>query len=408
MSAVVGETSEYWRVASRAAMRRVSAISEEFPPMNPSPSTSLLEHLSILPDPRVERSRRHELVDIVALSICGVLAGAEGWTEIELFGRTRYDWFKTFLDLPHGIPSHDTFGRVFARLDPNAFETVFRGWVSAVQGRIAGVVAIDGKTLRGSGDAERGPIHLVSAWAAANRVVLGQVQTAAKSNEITAIPELLRALDVRGCIVTLDAMGCQKTLAEQITTQGGDYVLALKANHGTLHHNVAGQFAAHRAHGFAHLPHSYFETLDKDHGRIEVRRHWIAALTPDWAAERDLWPGLHSFAMVERERHIDGRISIETQYYLTSLAAQAARFAEAVRAHWGIENRLHWMMDVVFDEDHSRVRKDHGPANLARLRRLAQALLQQDTASKASLKARRRKAGWDPDYLMNLLIGKHN
>ena len=376
--------------------------------MNPPLSPSLLEHLSILPDPRMERTRRHKLIDIMALTICGVLAGADTWTEIELFGQTKLEWFKRFLELPNGIPSHDTFGRVFARLDPKAFEAVFQRWVSSVQGLIQGVVAIDGKTLRGARarGAGQGAIHLVSAWAVANHLVLGQLETEAKSNEIKAVPALLKALDIRGCIVTLDALGCQKALAGQIIEQGGDYILALKANQGNLHHEVSALFDIRQGNGFAGHPYSYHEQVNKDHGRIEVRRHWLVEV-PGWlASDTAPWAGLKTLAMVQRQRHIGDKVSLQTHYYLSSLPCQAQAFAEAVRAHWDIENGLHWMMDVVFNEDKSRVRKDHSAANLARVRRIAHTLLRQDTTTKAGLKAKRHKAGWDEDYLMNLLIGK--
>jgi len=368
-------------------------------------SSVLLDHLAVLPDPRTKRSPQHKLIDIVALTICGVLGGADNWVDIALFGQAKEAWFRRFLELPHGIPSHDTFGRVFARLDPNAFEAVFRRWVSHVQQTITGVVSIDGKSLRGSKDRSQGQeaIHLVSAWASTNRIVLGQVQTDQKSNEITAIPELLAALSLRGCIVTMDAMGCQKAIAGQIRDQQGDYVLSLKANHGNLHDEVRALFEICRRNDFAHRPHRYYETLDKDHGRIEIRRHWVIEVPKYLYPDTAEWRDLTALGLVERERHIGDQVSVECHHYLLSFHPSGERFAEAVREHWGIENRLHWMMDVGFHEDASQVRRDHGPANLARVRRIAQTLLQQDCSTKASMRSKRHVAGWDLDYMEVLL-----
>lgn len=371
----------------------------------PLASSVLLDHLAILPDPRIKRQPRHKLIDIVAMTICGVLGGADTWVDIALFGQSKEAWFRRFLELPHGIPSHDTFGRVFARLDPNAFEAVFRDWIRSVQQTIAGVVAIDGKTLRGSHQRSQGqaPIHLVSAWASANRVVLGQVQTDSKSNEITAIPELLAALSLKGCIVTMDAMGCQTALAEQIREQQGDYVLTLKANHSNLHYEVRCLFEICRDNDFAHRTYRYHETLDKDHGREEIRRHWVIEVPDYLRPDTQGWRDLSALGLVERERRIGDKVSIERRHYLLSFHASGQQFAETVRAHWGIENRLHWMIDVAFNEDASRVRRDHGPANLARVRRIAQTLLQQDITTKASMRSKRNMAGWNTDYLEFLM-----
>ena len=372
----------------------------------PSP-TGLLDHFADLPDPRVARTRAHKLIDIIAIAICAILCGAEGWTEVAQFGQEKSKWLKRFLELPNGIPSHDTFGRVFARLCPKAFEAAFANWVAAIAEPLQGqVVAIDGKTVRRSHDRRAGKaaIHLVSAWADAQRLVLGQVSTDAKSNEITAIPELLALLDLHGCIVTIDAMGCQKAIAADIVERGADYVLALKGNHDHLHHDVGHAFNYLRRTDFKDSPSSYFETVDKDHGRIEVRRHWTIPLPPWMAREYGTWTGLQSLGLVESERHQGTQTTVETRCYLCSLTSDAQRFAHAVRSHWGVENPLHWVLDVAYREDESRVRSGHAAGNLSRLRRLTLNLLRRDTSTKAGIRAKRLKAAWSESYLTKLLM----
>jgi predicted transposase YbfD/YdcC len=374
------------------------------------PTTSILAHFHDLDDPRVSPATRHQLLDIVAIAVCAVLCGADTWVEVEAFGRAKEPWLRTFLALPHGIPSHDTFGRVFAALDPDQFEAGFRSWVAAVVELTAGsVVAVDGKTLRRSHDRPQGKeaLVLVSAWAEANRLLLGQVAVAPGSNEIPAIPTLLEQLALAGSIVTVDAIGCQTAIAAQVVAQEADYVLALKENQETLHEAVAFLFAAGQADGFAGLRHDYQRRVEKNHGRIEVRQVWtvddpaiIAYLDPDGA-----WPQLRSVAMVVAERRIGEERSHETRYYLTSLPGDAATVGAAVRGHWGIENRLHWVLDIAFREDESRVRQGHADQNLAVLRRLALMLLRQETTAKMGTKAKRLKAGWDHAYLLKILAG---
>ena len=378
--------------------------------MDPLAGCAFRAHFAELPDPRVDRCKRHDLLEVVTVALCAVVCGADTWVDVAEFGRSKEAWLRTFLALPNGVPSHDTFGRVFAALDPAAFEAAFLGWVQALATATAGqVVAIDGKTLRRSHDRAngKGPLHLVSAWASDNRLVLGQVAVAEKSNEITAIPALLDALAVAGCVVTIDAMGCQTAIAGKIIAREADDVLALKDNHPTLHEAVAFHFARARETGFAGMAHTSHETIEKDHGRIELRRCWatddpavLAWLDPDRA-----WPGLRSVAAVEAERRLDGTVTRGTRYYLTSLPGDAATIAGAARGHWGIENQVHWVLDLAFREDESRVRAGHAAENLAVLRHLALNLLRQEHSARIGLKAKRLKAAWDDAYRLKVLAG---
>jgi predicted transposase YbfD/YdcC len=371
---------------------------------------SIFEHFSSLTDPRLDRTKRHKLLDIVGLSICGVICGADGWTEIEEFGHAKQDWLQKFLELPNGIPSHDTIGRIFARVLPGQFQRSFQRWIQSISTLTEGqVIAIDGKTLRRSYDraSDKAAIHMVSAWARENHLILGQVKTREKSNEITAIPELLDILAIKGCIVTIDAMGCQTEIAAQIVEQGADYVLALKGNHGTVHEKVVTFFDQLEEQEPQTLVQdddiSGHETVDGDHGRIEIRRYrQVSDL--QWFEERSQWKGLQSVGMVEAERYIGEKISVERRYYLSSLALNVEQFAEAVRGHWGIENTVHWSLDVSFREDDSRIRAGHAPENFAVLRHIALNLLKQDTRCKRGIKTKRLKAGWDNDYLAHLLF----
>lgn len=372
---------------------------------------SLLGHFAGLIDPRVERTRWHSLLDIVAITVCAVICGADNWVDVAFFGRCKEAWFRQWLELPNGIPSHDTFGRVFAMLDAEQFAGCLGRWMAAVQEATQGqVVAIDGKSLRGSRDGAKGKgaVHLVSAWASSNHLVLGQVKVDDKSNEITAIPELLRLLSLKGCIVTIDAIGCQKAIAQEIVNREADYVLAVKANQGELHAGLKDLFETAMGYQFQDVPHSYAPSLGKEHGRIESRECW-ATSDPgclaylEQAAE---WPGLVSVAMVRRQRDMVGlpgsRTETETAYYISSLPADAGKILAATRTHWSIENSLHWTLDVAFDEDHCRVRTGNGAQNLAAVRAFALGLLNQDTEIKAGIKAKRKVAGWDPDYLLRL------
>lgn len=373
--------------------------------MPPPPLSTIEVAFADLPDPRTGPATRHPLLTIVTIAVCAVLAGADTWVDVAEFGRSKEAWFRSFLALPAGIPSHDTFGRVFAALDPTAFETCFVGWVRRLVRQAPATIAIDGKTLRRSGDAAAGlgPLHLVSAWATDQQVVLGQVATDAKSNEITAIPLLLGALDLDGTVITIDAMGCQRAIARQIVAGGGDSVLALKENQPELHALVAHHFALVAA-GMADPPVTH-RTITKNHGRLEVR---TCQVTDDpavraWLDPAHHWPRLRSLVAITGERRIGDQTTSETRYYLASLPPDAVRIAAAIRGHWGIENQLHWVLDLAFREDDSRVRVGHAAENLAVLRKLAHAVLTRDRSVHAGIHAKRLKAGWDTAYLHRLL-----
>ena len=375
--------------------------------MEKQPPVALLEHFASVSDPRIERHRWHKLSDILVIAVCAVLCGAESYPAIEDFGHEREDWLRQFLELPAGIPSHDTFNRVLRVLDPVEFQSCFLSWMQAVAEVTHGeVVAIDGKALRRSfdkGSAKRA-IHMVSAWATENGMVLGQRKVDAKSNEITAIPALLDLLALKGCIVTIDAMGCQRAIAQTIVEQGADYVLALKGNQPTLAQAVE-QFFVSGPEAEAHRTASaYHEQTEQGHGRVETRCAWISAeLAPEVSTAA--WPGLHSIGMVEATRTVAGETSVEPRFYLTSLPPDAEQFAQAVRKHWGVENQLHWSLDVTFREDQSRLRRGHGAENFAVLRHIALNLLRQEPSAK-SLPRKRLACALNPAYLLKVLMGE--
>lgn len=378
--------------------------------MDPICAAPITEYFADLDDPRVERTKLHKLLDIVAIAICGVICGADTWVDIADFGESKESWFRQFLALPNGIPSHDTFGSVFARLDPDQFRGCFIKWVQAIATVTQGqVIAIDGKTVRRSHDESlgKGAIHMVNAWASTNRLVLGQTKVDDKSNEITAIPELLRLLEVSGCIVTIDAMGCQTEIAQQIVEAGADYVLAVKENQGRLYEDVRDLFEGAQAFGFDGVPHERSASLNKGHGRIEQRACWTIAdeASLGYLRDRHRWTGLRSVAKVTAQREVGGQVTDHTRYYITSLSGNAQQVLHVVRAHWGIENELHWTLDIAFREDDSRVRKDHGPQNLAILRQIALNLLKQEATRKRGIKGKRLLAGWDEAYLLKVLLG---
>ena len=371
------------------------------------PTPNFIAYFADLADPRHEDRCDHKLIDILFIAICAVICGADGFTNMEEFGLAKETWLRQFLELPNAIPSHNTFGRVLARLNPKAFQQCFLDWVRAVAAITdQEIVPIDGKSLRRSHDKTNGQraIELVSAWTRANRLMLGQIKVAADSNEITAVPLLLRLLELKGCIVTLDALHCQKDTAAEILKRGADYVLALKGNQGTLYNEVESFFSAivkERTFGYEISRH---ETVDGEHGRIETRKYWHVN-APDYVKEKFAWPGLVSLGMCEARRELNGQTSQGKRYYLSSLGVDAERFAKAARGHWSIENSLHWILDVVFDEDGSRLRKDHGPENLALIRRIAVSLLKNEKTAKGWIASKRKQAGWDNDYLLKILLG---
>jgi predicted transposase YbfD/YdcC len=369
---------------------------------------SLAHHFAGLTDPRIDRSKLHDLLDIVAIAICAVTAGAETWDDIEDFGEAKHDWLKTFLALPNGIPSHDTFRRLFERLDPGEFQRCFLRWIEALhEATERQVIAIDGKTLRRSFDRAKGQsaLHLVHAWATANHLLLGQVAVDGKSNEITAIPKLLRLLEISGAIVTIDAMGCQKEIARTIRERKADYLLALKGNHEHLYGQVKAFWEEAYRRGFkGYGAMTYHRQWNEGHGRFEARRCW-ATSDLSWLEGREDWPDLRTVVFVESERFVGDSLTVEERYYLSSLPADAKLLNEAARSHWAVENSLHWVLDVTFQEDSSRIKKENAPENFGLLRRLALCLLKEETTSKRSIKGKRLRASWDEGYLARVLCG---
>ncbi|MEN9568462.1 MAG: hypothetical protein RLZZ69_3658 [Cyanobacteriota bacterium] len=369
-------------------------------------SATLLKHFENLEDPRTEYLIEHRLLDIIGITICAVICGADSWVEIEEYGNSKCEWLKGFLKLPNGIPSHDTIARLFAQLDPEKLQSCFLDWVKSIAQVTSGeIIAIDGKTVRHSDDRgkNKGAIHMVSAWASQNRLVLGQVKVDEKSNEITAIPQLLEVLEIKGCIITIDAMGTQKEIAQTITNRGGDYVLSLKGNQGNIHKDVQQLFDWARKNHFENIPHESYQTINKDHGRIEIRRYWLLE-SVEHLIDSHLWSGLKRVGLIESERRVKGKhTTIEQRYYLLSLDGGVERFAHASRSHWGIENQLHWCLDVAFNEDNSRIRSGYAPENMTLIRHIALNLLAQETSLKVGKKAKRLKAGWDDAYLSKVL-----
>ena len=366
-------------------------------------SISLLHHLQSIPDPRIERTRRHDLQAILAVALCATIAGADNWVEVAEFGEQHHDWFSRFVPLPCGMASHDTFARVFRLLDAQQLEQACQQWLKQLAGQVQGTVAIDGKSVRGSkkGDTPRA-LHLVSAWAADMGLLLGQCKVDGKSNEITAIPELLRLLHLKGCIVTIDAIGCQKAIAGQLHAHGADYVLSLKANQRHMHAVVQKHFAAA---GDAQESNTYAESFT-GHGRQEQRNYRVSLVPEALQRAAVHWPGLASVVQVTRQRQqADQPVSEEVSYYLSSLPAHTGAhvLAHSIRAHWAVENQLHWSLDVAMREDAAQSYKDQGPHNQSLLRRMALQMLKSDTSVKIGVQAKRKRAGWNLAYLERIL-----
>ena len=376
--------------------------------MPKKPLEAIEDHFSKVTDPRKDRTKDHKLIDIISIAICAVICGAEGWTDIENFGNRKRHWLETFLELPNGIPSHDTFGRVFSMIKAEQFQLAFYGWVWAVNDIIQGqIVNIDGKCLRGSDDQKLGKraIYMVSAWAEANEIVLGQRKVNEKSNEITAIPELLKLLAVSGCIVTIDAMGTQTNIAKTIREAKADYVLSVKENQGHLFEDISVLFAVDQANDFKYAAFEYKKTVNKGHGRIEIRECWSTSNPAYLNLIRGVenWAGLQSIAMVICTCIIGDKVTKDVRYYISSLLSNAERILHAVRKHWSIENKLHWVLDVALHEDHSRVRKDQALENLVVLRHIALNLLKQEKTAKGGIHAKQLQAAWNEDYLLKVL-----
>lgn len=373
---------------------------------------SLISYFKSVEDPRVVGRTSHKLIDIIVITICAVISSAETWEEVSDYGRQKEGFLRRFLDLPNGIPSHDTFCRVFAIIHPDSIQRCFVEWARSLMhqgGRE--VIAIDGKTARGSGSptARLSPVHLVSAWASESGVVLGQEACDEKSNEITAIPKLLEILELKGNIVTTDAMGSQKKIAKQVRAGGGDYVFALKGNHKCLHDAAQSLFHKARRQRWRGYDYDWYETIERGHGRVERRKYWTIQERPavedlGWILfKKEPWPDLNVIGVVEAERTINGQTVTETRYYVSSIENDAEVFAKAVRGHWGIENSLHWMLDVVFREDHNRTRSGHAQINLSLVRKIALNLIKQEKTKKGSIKGRRKHAGWNDEYLLTVL-----
>ncbi len=369
---------------------------------------SLLEAFGDLPDPRSERNQDHPLMNILLIALCAVISGADNWVEIESYGKAKQNWLETVIALPNGIPSHDTFGRVFRFINPQAFQERFVKWVQVWQGGgLSGVVAMDGKQMRGAKDVplDKAGLYLVRAWAVEQGIVLGQRKVDDKSNEITAIPELLEVLDIEGCVVTIDAMGCQTQIAEKIVQQKADYMLAVKGNQGTLAEDVADLFAGFEQAHWREVSHDYDKTVNKEHARLEIRECWVVS-SPEYLSYLRRfpdWVNLHSLVKLVSHRQLNGTTTTATRYFISSLTPTAQRALAICRDHWQIENDLHWILDVAFDQDHNRTHKDHAPENLAVLQHIALNLVKQEKSTRSSVKTKRLRAGWDNAYLWKIL-----
>jgi len=370
-------------------------------------STSLMEHFEELADPRMDRQKRHLLMDILFIAISGVICGATSFVDMEDFGKAKFDWFDERLELASGIPSHDTFRRVLSLIDPEQFRSCFMAWTQAISEEVCGdIIAFDGKTLRRSFDSATGlsAIHVLNAWSNANELCIGQMKVDGKSNEISAMPELMKLIEIGGSVVTADALHCQKEIASQIIEQGGDYVLALKSNQQSLYEDVKLFFEDSVAEGFD-VPCGSCQSNDWGHGRTENRKYWTVAVADlEWLGQTDQWKGLRSIACVESTRITRETESVERRYFISSLDSTRT-IARSIRHHWNIENKLHWVMDVDFDEDSCRARTDHSAENFAVLRQIAHNLIKQESSKNVSVRRKINKAGWDNDFLARIVAG---
>jgi predicted transposase YbfD/YdcC len=365
------------------------------------------EYFSELDDPRLDRQKRHSLMDILFISVCAVICGAKSFVDMADFGRAKYEWFKERLELANGIPSHDTFRRVYSLIDPEQFRSCFICWTEAISAMVDDIIAFDGKTLRQSFDSATGmsAIHVLNAWSSANDFCIGQMKVDGKSNEITAMPKLVKMLEVKGSVITADALNCQKEIAEAIVDAGADYVLALKGNHHDLFEDVKLYFETSLAEGFEQR-HQFFEDNDCGHGRVETRRYYSVDVEQlDWLRHRDDWMGFRSIVCVESTRHIKATSTetTECRYFISSLEA-ISRISRAIRCHWNVENKLHWVMDMDFGEDACRVRRDHGPENFAIIRQIAHNLLKR-TGDSRSVRRKINLCCWDNDFLASVVGG---
>lgn len=388
------------------------AVNSQQKPTDSLPSmnllnTSFFEHFADLNDPRIERSKEHLLKDIIAIAILAIISGADGWVAIEAYGHAKYEWLKSFLELANGIPSHDTFSRVFSRIEPEQFQECFLSWVNSIVKELElEVIAIDGKTMKQSYDRnhKQKALHIVTAWSSSHQLVLGQKKVDKKSNELTAIPALIEMLEIAGSVITIDAMGCQKDITSLIVKKKGDYVLALKGNQKLLYQAVKEWFELAQKEQFLGREYNSYEQVEAGHHRVEKRQVWtvdVSELPP--LHNQALWTGLKTVVMIVSERRLWNKTTTEARFYLSSLSSNAEKIAGAIRSHWGIENSLHWTLDVTFSEDKSRIRKQNSPENFALLRRLAINLLKQEKTSKQSLKMKRYRAAMDNNYLVQIL-----